>query len=52
MKFTYEKIMQRDRVSLDIFWLKHEILKDLENIASSEEITVKIEKNLEEFFIE
>jgi type I restriction enzyme M protein len=30
--FTYDEIIQRDKVSLDIFWLKDESLEDTENL--------------------
>ncbi len=29
--FTYDELMQRDKVSLDIFWLKDESLEDYES---------------------
>ncbi len=45
--FTYEEIMQRDKVSLDIFWLKDESLKDLENLPPPEEIAAEIVENLQ-----
>ncbi len=46
-KFTYEEIMQRDKVSLDIFWLKDESLEDLENLPPPEEIAAEIVENLQ-----
>jgi len=30
--FSYDELMQRDKVSLDIFWLKDESLEDSENL--------------------
>ena len=31
-KFTYEEIITRDKTSLDIFWLKDNMLRDLDNL--------------------
>ena len=39
--------MQRDKVSLDIFWLKDESLEDLENLPPPEEIAAEIVENLQ-----
>ena len=39
--------MQRDKVSLDIFWLKDESLEDLENFPPPEEIAAEIVENLQ-----
>jgi type I restriction enzyme M protein len=30
--FTYDELMQRDKVSLDIFWLKDDSLEDSDNL--------------------
>ncbi len=45
--FTYEELMQRDKVSLDIFWLKDESLEDTENLPEPEELAREIVDNLE-----
>ncbi len=45
--FTYEQLMQRDKVSLDIFWLKDESLEDSENLPAPEVIAREIVENLE-----
>jgi type I restriction enzyme M protein len=45
--FTYDEIMQRDKVSLDIFWLKDESLEDSENLPAPEVIAREIVENLE-----
>jgi len=45
--FTYDEIMQRDKVSLDIFWLKDESLEDSENLPSPEVLAQDIAENLE-----
>lgn len=45
--FTYEELMQRDKVSLDIFWLKDENLEDSENLSEPDLLARDIAENLE-----
>jgi type I restriction enzyme M protein len=45
--FTYDEIMQRDKVSMDIFWLKDESLEDMENLPEPEILAQEIAENLE-----
>ena len=45
--FTYDEIMQRDKVSLDIFWLKDESLEDTENLPDPDVLAQEIVGNLE-----
>jgi type I restriction enzyme M protein len=45
--FTYEQILERDKVSLDIFWLKDESLEDSENLPAPEVLALEIAENLE-----
>lgn len=45
--FTYEELMQRDKVSLDIFWLKDENLEDSENLPDPDLLARDIAENLE-----
>ncbi len=45
--FTYDELMQRDKVSLDIFWLKDESLEDSENLPSPDLLASDIAENLE-----
>ncbi len=45
--FTYNKLMQRDKVSLDLFWLKDESLEDSENLPEPNVIARDIAENLE-----
>jgi type I restriction enzyme M protein len=45
--FSYDELMQRDKVSLDIFWLKDESLEDSENLPSPDVIAAEIVENLE-----
>jgi type I restriction enzyme M protein len=51
--FTYDEIMQRDKVSLDIFWLKDEALEDTENLPDpdvlAEEIVTSLQAALLQF---
>jgi type I restriction enzyme M protein len=44
--FTYDELIQRDKVSLDIFWLKDESLEDLENLPDPEILAAEISENL------
>jgi len=45
--FTYEELIQRDKVSLDIFWLKDESLEDSENLPSPDILAREIAENLQ-----
>jgi type I restriction enzyme M protein len=45
--FTYNELMQRDKVSLDIFWLKDESLEDSESLPDPDVIARDIAENLE-----
>ena len=45
--FTYDELMQRDKVSLDIFWLKDESLEDSENLPMPDILARDIADNLE-----
>jgi type I restriction enzyme M protein len=44
--FTYDELMKRDKVSLDIFWLKDESLEDSENLPEPETLAAEIAENL------
>ena len=44
--FSYEELMQRDKVSLDIFWLKDESLEDSENLPEPDVLAQEIMENL------
>lgn len=52
-KFSYDDLMSRDKVNLDIFWLKDENLEDLENLPEPDviaaEIVDSLQSALEEF---
>jgi len=51
--YDYQEILKRDKVSLDIFWMKDESLEDLENLPDpdviAEDIVKELESALEEF---
>lgn len=45
--FTYDELMQRDKVSLDIFWLKDESPEDSANLPAPEVLAQEISENLQ-----
>jgi type I restriction enzyme M protein len=45
--FTYDRLVQRDKVSLDIFWLRDESLEDADKLPAPEIIAREIAENLE-----
>ena len=51
--FTYEELLKRDKVNLDIFWLKDEALEESANLPApgiiAQEITDDLEAALEQF---
>src|SRR5262245_16828304 len=51
--FTYDELIQRDKLSLDIFWLKDESLEDSENLpapdALARDIVESLQAALEQF---
>ena len=46
-KFTYDEIVLRDKISLDIFWLKDNSLTDLDNLPDPDVLVEDIIENLE-----
>ncbi len=46
-KFTYDEIIARDKINLDIFWLKDASLGDTENLPDPDELALEIVENLE-----
>jgi type I restriction enzyme M protein len=46
-RFTYEELLQRDKVSLDLVWLRDESLEDLENLPPPDVIAREIVEDLE-----
>lgn len=45
--FDYDTLAARDKVTLDIFWLKDESLEDSENLPEPEILAAEIVQNLE-----
>ena len=45
--FAYHELIQRDKVSLDIFWLRDESLEESENLPEPDVIAAEITENLE-----
>jgi type I restriction enzyme M protein len=45
--FTYNEIIERDKTSLDISWLKDKSLADLDNLPDPDVIANEIIENLE-----
>ncbi len=45
--FTYDELMKRDKVSLDIFWLRDESLEDSANLPDPDVIAAEIAEDLE-----
>lgn len=46
-KFEVEEILERDKTSLDIFWIKDKSLADLDNLPSPDELADDIIENLQ-----
>src|SRR3954452_4606510 len=46
-KYTYEEIINRDKTSLDITWIKDKSLADLDNLPDPDELAEDIVENLE-----
>ncbi len=46
-KYSYEEILERDKTSLDIFWLRDKSLTDLENLPDPDILAADIIENLE-----
>jgi type I restriction enzyme M protein len=45
--FTYDDLLKRDKVNLDIFWLKDEALEDSANLPAPDVIAQEIADDLE-----
>jgi hypothetical protein len=45
--FTYEELTKRDKVNLDIFWLKDESLEDSANLPDPHTLALEIAEDLE-----
>jgi type I restriction enzyme M protein len=45
--YDYEDLIKRDKVSLDIFWLKDKSLEDSEDLAPADELAQEIADDLQ-----
>lgn len=45
--FTYDELVKRDKLNLDIFWLKDESLEDINSLPAPDVIAAEIVENLE-----
>lgn len=45
--FTYDEIINRDKTSLDVFWLKDDSLSDLDNLPDPDLLANEIVENIE-----
>lgn len=46
-RFSYEELVARDKLNLDIFWLKDDSLEDIDSLPEPDVIAVEIVENLE-----
>jgi type I restriction enzyme M protein len=46
-RFSYDELIARDKLNLDIFWLKDDSLEDLDNLPEPEVLAAEIVDNLE-----
>jgi type I restriction enzyme M protein len=44
--FTYDELITRDKVNLDIFWLRDESLEDSANLPASDVLAAEIVEDL------
>ncbi len=46
-RFSYEELAQRDKLNLDIFWLKDDSLEDIDSLPEPDVLSAEIVENLE-----
>ncbi len=46
-RFSYDELIARDKLNLDIFWLKDDSLEDIDNLPEPDVIAAEIVENLE-----
>ena len=46
-RFSYEELAQRDKLNLDLFWLKDDALEDIDSLPEPEVLAAEIVENLE-----
>ncbi len=45
--FSYDELIEREHVNLDIFWLKEDSLEDAEDLPAPDVLVAEITENLE-----
>jgi type I restriction enzyme M protein len=46
-RFSYDELIQRDKLNLDIFWLKDDSLQDVDSLSPPDVIAAEIVENLQ-----
>ena len=46
-RFTYDELIDRDKLNLDIFWLKDDSLEDIDSLPEPDVLAQEIVENLE-----
>lgn len=46
-RFTYDELIKRDKLNLDIFWLKDDSLEDVDSLPPPDVLAAEIADNLE-----
>ena len=46
-RFSYEELAQRDKLNLDIFWLKDDSIEDIDNLPEPDILAGEIVENLQ-----
>ncbi|MAS40280.1 MAG: DNA methyltransferase, partial [Porticoccaceae bacterium] len=46
-RFSYEELAQRDKLNLDLFWLKDDSLEDIDSLPEPDVLATEIVENLE-----
>lgn len=51
-RFNYDELVKRDKLNLDIFWLKDDSLEDIESLPTPDVLATEILENLEAAILE
>ena len=46
-RYTYDELLARDKVSLDLFWLRDESLEDIDNLPAPAVLAAEIAEDLQ-----
>jgi len=46
-RFGYDELVARDKLNMDIFWLKDDSLEDIDSLPEPDVIAIEIVENLE-----